>query len=53
MVSESLSTFCSHEPKELRFLFERLMRFKSKNIKMGLFARIAKTILSCDLESML
>jgi hypothetical protein len=26
---------------------------ESRNIKMGLFARIAKTILSCDLESML
>lgn len=53
LVSESLSTFCSHERRELRFQFERLMRFNSRNIKMGLFVHIAKTILLCDLVSTL
>lgn len=53
MVSENLSTFCSPEPREWRFQFERLMKFKSRSIKMDLFARIAKTILLFDLESTL
>lgn len=53
MVSENLSTFCSPEPREWHFQFEQLMKFKSRSIKMDLFARIAKTILLFDLESRL
>ncbi len=51
LLSESLSTFCNHELRELQF--ERLMKFKNRSIKTGLFAPTVKDIQSCDLESTL
>lgn len=45
--------FLQSRTKVWRFQFERLMKFKSRSIKRDSSARIAKTILLCDLGSTL